>query len=190
MAGHGDGPPAVGEAQSARLMAYAREIARHALGLSADRPPPPPDMGDIVAGAFVALRQGGALCGFVGSLRSRPAAEAVAEAAHGAATEDVRWDADPAADEIAVEVWLTGPGRPVEGPDEIDAGDGVRVAEGLNRAVRLPGLAGIGVGVAGLLSSVCVAADLHPKAWSRPSVTVTAFPVVRLDDGKRSSDRD
>jgi AMMECR1 domain-containing protein len=174
------GVPPLTEAQRSDLLAYARQVASHALGLATELPRPP-DCPQAGAGAFVAVRRGGAPCGFFGSIETRSLADAVADAARRAATEDARFDPSALEGPLSVSVWLTGPARQVTGPEELSENDGASVAEGLNRAVHLPGLPGIGGGPVGVLSSACVAADLHPKAWRRPSVTIVAFPAMRLD---------
>ena len=81
---------------------------------------------------------------------------------------------------MTLTVYRVGPARPVAGPADLEAGrEGVTVREGFHRAVHLP----TGADAAEpevLLESACIAAGLHPEAWSRPEVRVEAFEVTRV----------
>ncbi|MFW6369098.1 MAG: AMMECR1 domain-containing protein [Myxococcota bacterium] len=160
------------------LLDYAIEMARTTL--SGEPEPLAPDCGGLEAGAFVALRCGGEPRGFLGTLRRRPLHEAVASAARLAAVGDPRYETGSECVDAKVELWLAGPTRPIDGPGDMREDDGVVVRSGFNRAVHLPGVAGIGEGPDGVLASACVAADLHPRAWQQEEVECLAFPTRRV----------
>ncbi len=115
----------------------------------------------LECGAFVRLRKGRELRGFHGVLTPMPAAEAIVRAVDLACTDPrvaVR-EAD------ALDLWLTGPPRPLEEVSSLDPGrHGLFVRRHEHRGVHLPCLAA-GQDREAYLGSACVAAGLHPTWW-------------------------
>ncbi len=133
-------------------------------------------------GAFVTLRNHGALRGCIGHVTAdRPLAEVVARMAVSAATQDPRFPPVPADElaELEVEISVLTDALPLASrdPDAIRTGrDGVIVRRGWRQGVLLPQVA-VEYGWAGeaFLTAACRKAGLAPDAWREPDCQLFVF---------------
>ena len=173
------------EAQDAALLSWATKLARASLA-GADAPPPP-GVDLEPGGVFVRVTRGEALCGFVGRLTPAPVVDTVAVMTRRALEGDPRFSG-PEQGALALDIWLTGARRSIEGPDQLGfREEGVFVRSGFHRAVHLPELEPRSEDAAEFLESACIAAGLHPFAGKGEDVTMEAFAARRLGPVNRST---
>lgn len=135
--------------------------------------PPLPDAPPrllVPQAAFVTLRLSGELRGCIGTIfGERPLAEAVAEGAAAAATEDPRFPPLSPAElgGVLIEISALGMLVPIVDPAAIVIGrHGVMVRRGARRGLLLPQVAiEEGWDVPTYLEHVCLKAGLPPRAW-------------------------
>lgn len=133
-------------------------------------------------GAFVTLRNHGALRGCIGHIAAdRPLAEVVARMAVSAALEDPRFPPVPPGElaELEVEVSVLSEAVPLASrdPAEIRSGqDGVIVRRGWRQGVLLPQVA-VDYGWEGeeFLTAACRKAGLPAEAWRAPDCQLLVF---------------
>lgn len=121
-------------------------------------------------GAFVTLHADGRLRGCIGTIEGRrPLAAAVAACGRAAAVEDTRFSpvTPDELSNIALEISVLTPLRPVAGPEEIEAGrHGILLGKRGRQAVFLPQVAAEqGWDVPTTLGQLCLKAGLPADAW-------------------------
>ncbi len=147
------------------------------------------------AGAFVTLREDGALRGCVGQVEAvGPLGATVREVAVAAATKDPRFS-PVGADELSaidVEVSVLGPIQPCADPATVEIGrHGLVVEEGRHRGLLLPQVAvEWGWDSHTFVANACAKAGLRPDAWKRGAQLFTFEAEVFSEDDEESPGSD
>jgi len=155
------------------LLALARRVLEGFLG-SGERLRPDPGNPKFKEkrGVFVTLKTDGELRGCIGyPVPHKPLAEAVAEMAVAAASQDYRFDPlSPAElDRTELEISVLGLPEPVERPEEVEVGrHGIIVSKGYSRGLLLPQVPlEHGWDRETYLRNGCLKAGLGPDEWKR-----------------------
>ncbi len=162
--------------------AYARQIIESAVRGTDTTLVPAPALDDpSLAGVFVTLKKSGRLRGCIGTLDdSLPPAEAIRDAAEGAALRDARFP-PVGVDElraISIEVSILAKPRPMGSLDNLQLGThGIIVQKGNQRGLFLPQVATEHrLDKPTFLSRCCSEkAGLPPDAWRNPDTEVLIF---------------
>lgn len=139
----------------------------------------------LVDGCFVSLKRKNHLRGCCGFLGQRiPLSQALARAAHDAATGDVRLPCVSPAElpQLDLEVWLLHSLRRIDGPASersrhvVIGRHGLQLIRGQSRGLLLPGVAvEAGFDAAAFLRQTCLKAGLPASAWEDEATQVITF---------------
>jgi len=180
------------EAISEKSRGYLLSLARESIALKFDgedypRNPPGDPFLQQPCGAFVTLKNMGALRGCIGRMESdRPLWETVAVMARASAFEDPRFSSvtPEELDGLSVEISVLTPFVPIDDPLAVEVGKhGLLVEKGINRGVLLPQVATEqGWSTEEFLRNVCVKASLPQDAWKKSDVKLSVFSAVIISE--------
>jgi AmmeMemoRadiSam system protein A len=170
------------------LLTLARESIRSKLdGGQYPRNPPEDAVLHAATGAFVTLKNLGALRGCIGRMESdSPLWETVARMARAAAFEDPRFPpvTEDEIDDLSLEISVLTPFEPLEDPARLEVGThGLLVEKGVYRGVLLPQVATEhGWGAEEFLANVCLKASLPTDAWKDPDTRLYVFSAIIIEE--------
>jgi len=177
------------ESEERELIAIARESIRNALAVQpfSERRVKGENLREP-RGAFVTLKQRGALRGCIGYIHPvKPLCETVADAARAAALDDPRFTSLTSGElkDVSIEISVLEPLRMIKAVDEIEPGrHGLYVARGSRSGLLLPQVAREHHWDSStFLEETCIKAGLPPDSWRDAETEIYVFS-ARIIGGK------